>query len=72
MTLGACPWLKNWYRQGEEIQIPLAEFQAEIISFTYGDTFPALRYQDGRSYRGQVYILSELSTLVERYGLPQI
>ena len=71
MTVGACPWLKQWYRQGAEIQIPLAEFRAEIISFTYGDTFPAMRYQDGRPYRGQVYLLSELAAVIEKYGLPQ-
>ena len=72
MIVGACPWLKQWYRQGAEIQIPLTEFKAESISFTYGDTFPAMRYQDGRPYRGQVYVLSELAVVVEEYGLPQI
>jgi len=71
MIVGACPWLKQWYRHGAEIQIPLSEFKMEIISFTYGDTFPAMRYQDGRPYRGQVYLLSELPAVIEEYGLPQ-
>jgi hypothetical protein len=53
------------------LRIPLAVFSAEIVSFTYGDTFPALRHQDGKPYRGQVYTLAELPALIEQYGLPQ-
>lgn len=72
MTVGCCPWLLDWYLQGCEISIPLANFASDSISFTYGDTFPALRVQDGRPYRGQVYTLAELPGLIERYGLPQV
>ena len=72
MTLGPCPWLKQWYHQGAEIDLALSKFKAEQISFTYGDTFPAMRHQDGRPYRGQVYVLRELPTLLETYGLPQV
>ncbi len=71
LVLGSCPWLLTWYPQGRELRIPLAAFAAGIVSFTYGDTFPAMRYHDGRRYRGQVYTLAELPDLIERYGLPQ-
>jgi hypothetical protein len=71
MILGACPWLKNWYVDGREIRIPLTHFKPEIVSFTYGDTFPAMRYQDGKPYRDQVYTLDELPELIHLYGLPQ-
>jgi hypothetical protein len=71
MTLGACPWLITWYQDGRELRIPLANFQPDGISFTYGDTFPAMRFQDGKPYRGQVYTLAELPALIEQYGLPQ-
>jgi len=71
LIVGSCPWLISWYPQGRELRIPLAAFSAEIISFTYGDTFPAMRYQDGKPYRGQVYMLVELPGLIEQYGLPQ-
>lgn len=71
MIVGACPWVKQWYRDGAEVQIPLANFRASWISFTYGDSFPAMRYQDRRPYRGQVYTLQELPRLIETYGLPQ-
>jgi len=71
MILGACSWLKEWYIEGRELQIPLTYFQPQIVSFTYGDTFPAMRYQDGKPYREQVYTLDELPELVSLYGLPQ-
>ena len=72
MILGSCIWLKEWYLAGRELRIPLAHFAPEIVSFTYGDTFPAMRYQDGKPYRGQVYTLAELPELVNLYGLPQV
>ena len=68
---GACAWLIDWYPAGRELRIPLSEFNGRIVSFTYGDTFPAMRYQDGKPTRGQVYSLAELPGLVEQYGLPQ-
>ena len=70
--LGECAWLKSWYPHGCELRVPLCAFRAEHISFTYGDTFPAMRYKDGKPYRGKVYTLAELSGLVEQYGLPQV
>jgi hypothetical protein len=71
MILGACPWLKDWYIDGREIRISLAHFDPAIVSFTYGDTFPAMRYEDGKSYRGKVYTLEELPRIIRLYGLPQ-
>ncbi len=71
MIVGACPWLISWYPRGCELRIPLSAFSAEIVSFTYGDTFPAMRYQDGKPYRGQIYTMAEIPGLVEQYGLPQ-
>ncbi|QPC83588.1 hypothetical protein G4Y79_04180 [Phototrophicus methaneseepsis] len=71
LILGACPWVQSWYIQGCELRIPLADFAPTILSFTYGDTFPAMRYQDGKPYRGQVYTLDELPELVAAFGLPQ-
>jgi hypothetical protein len=70
--LGACPWVRSWYVEGQELRIPLAWFAPGRVSFTYGDSFPAMRFSDGRPYRGQVYTLSELPRLVRAYGLPQV
>jgi hypothetical protein len=69
--LGACAWVKSWYENGQACCIPLAEFSPDAVSFTYGDSFPAMRFQDGRPYRGKVYSLAELPALVQQYGLPQ-
>lgn len=71
MTLGACPWMLDWYVDGRELSISLSTFVKEVISFTYGDTFPAMRYKDGKPYRGIVYTLDEIAQVVNQYGLPQ-
>jgi hypothetical protein len=71
MILGTCPWLLDWYRNGCEMRIPLMQFDPEILSFTYGDTFPALCFVDGKPFRGQVYCLEELPELVHKFGMPQ-
>jgi hypothetical protein len=72
LILGACPWLKTWYVDGRELRIPLAAFCPQIVSFTYGDTFPAMRFMDGKPTRGQVYTLGELPGLIHQHGLPQV
>ena len=71
-VLGECAWLRNWYPHGCELRLPLHVFRTECLSFTYGDTFPAMRYGDGKPYRGKVYTFAELTDLVEQYGLPQV
>ena len=72
LVLGECPWLKSWYQNGCELRISLNAFCFESVSFTYGDTFPAMRYRDSKPYRGEVYTLAELPGLVKQYGLPQV
>jgi len=71
MILGTCPWLKGWYVDGRELQIKLASIPEDSVSFTYGDSFPAMNYRDGKPYRGQVYVMSELREVIRQYGLPQ-
>lgn len=71
MILGACPWVRGWYIDGRELRVPLAAFDPATVSFTYGDLFPAMRYQDGKPTRGQVYLLDDLPGLIATYGLPQ-
>jgi hypothetical protein len=71
MVVGSCDWLLSWYPEAAELRIPLGEFDPATVSFTYGDMFPAMRYADGKPYRGQVYLLEEIRQLVMVYGLPQ-
>jgi len=54
------------------VRIPMEAIYVSIVSFTYGDLFPAMRVLDGRPYRGQVYTLTELPQLIQTYGLPQV
>ncbi|MBB3153178.1 hypothetical protein FHS16_003240 [Paenibacillus endophyticus] len=72
MTLGKCPWLLDWYPLGKELEIPIYEFETDNISFTYGDLFPTMRYQDGKPYRKQVYTLNEIRKVINEFGLPQV
>jgi hypothetical protein len=69
--LGECAWCAGWYREPVLLQIPLVSLDPLAVCFTYGDSFPAMRYQDGRPYRGQVYTLAEIEDVVQQYGLPQ-
>jgi hypothetical protein len=71
LILGSCDWLRSWYTQGCELRVPLEQFEPLHVSFTYGDTFPAMRYADGKPYRKQVYTLAELPQVIRTYGLPQ-
>jgi len=71
MILGRCDWVKSWYTEGCELFMPLANFKPEHISFTYGDTFPTMRFLDDKPYRKQVYTLAELPDIIEEFGLPQ-
>lgn len=52
--------------------IPLRSIDPKVISFTYGDSFPAMRFQDGKLYRGKVYIMEELFEVIKQYGIPQV
>jgi hypothetical protein len=69
--LGECAWVKTWYPDGRDLRLPLALFDPMTVSFTYGDSYPAMRFQDGKPYRAQVYTLAELPGLVAEFGLPQ-
>ncbi|WP_231573832.1 hypothetical protein [Paenibacillus sp. FSL R5-0345] len=71
MTLGECPWLLDWYPEAKSLQLSVDQFNAEGISFTYGDLFPTMRYKDGKPYRNQVYTKDEIVRVIEQFGMPQ-
>ncbi|MCL6603670.1 MAG: hypothetical protein K6T94_12405 [Paenibacillus sp.] len=71
LTLGPCSWIKKWYTEGRELKIHIDEFDPEHISFTYGDLFPAMRFKDGKPYRGILYTKHEIIKIIEKYGFPQ-
>jgi hypothetical protein len=76
-TLGECNWAKSWYVNPGVIKIPLTDFKPNQISFTYPDSMVSFQFYDEpklATYRkncnGQVFILSEISNLINEYGLP--
>jgi len=71
LTLGTCEWLKTWYRNPGVLEIPWDEFLEESISFTYGDLFPTMRFQDNKPYRKQDYTKQEIIEIIKKYGFPQ-
>ena len=71
MTLGECLWFRDWYKESREIKISLLEFSPEIVSFTYGDLFPTMRFQDEKPYRNRIYCLDEILDLIGQHGFPQ-
>lgn len=71
MTLEACDWLATWYRNPGTVAISWDEFSDESISFTYGDLFPTMRYQDDKPYRRQVYTKKEIIEIISQFGFPQ-
>jgi hypothetical protein len=73
MVLGECDFCKSWFSNSEIIKIPLAEFDADIVSFTYGDSFPTFDPTTGETqeYRQNIYTYNEIWNIIERYGMPQ-
>lgn len=73
MVVGPCDWLETWYEEPACVSLPLSAFAPGTLSFTYGDLFPTFspRVTDGREYRCTVYTLTEISGIIEKYGLPQ-
>ena len=73
MVVGECAWLQTWYQNGCFVKIPVRAFKPETISFSYGDLFPTFspRVNDQKEYRRQIYTLSEIVGIIEKYGFPQ-
>ena len=63
----------SWYKCGAYIEIPIAEFDLDCISFTYGDTFITFDPSHGKTeeYRKNVYTYGEILGIIEKYGWPE-
>ena len=74
-TLGKCD---EWFcgRKGSFgcVELLLDEFDPSVVSFTYGDSVPTFmeEFQDGKEYRSQVYTLTEIKQLIDKYGMPNV
>lgn len=49
--------------------ISIDQFDPDTISFTYGDLFPIMRYQDGKPYRNEVYTRDEIVHVIDEFGM---
>lgn len=76
-VLGNSPWYEGLAEKMECVQLPLSVLPPGQTSITYPDSFAAMEAgtssgpgQEPRPYHGRVFLLDELSGLVERFGLP--
>lgn len=78
-VLGESPWFRGLATGMRARRIPLSELSEETASITYGDSFEAMRVgpefgfgdnSEPRPYHAKVYRLSELESLMDRFGLP--
>ena len=68
--LGESPWFRDLNANQNELKIPLSELDPETTSLTYPDSFIALS-RDDKPYYNKVFLLSEMSELVTRFGIPE-
>lgn len=72
-TLGSClnEFKTWWFKECEELVLPLSSVSSDVLSFTYGDLFPCMFAPEDKPWRRQVYTLEEIGGVVDQYGLPQ-
>jgi hypothetical protein len=80
-VLGDSEWFAGLADDMDAVHVPLSALPETQTSATYGDSFtatgvgPETGYgspNDGRTYRHTVYLLTELSQLIDRFGLPRL
>ena len=69
LVLGESPWFRDLNAHQRELKIPLSELNPDVTSVTYPDSFIALT-RDDKPYYNQVFLLSEVSELITRFGVP--
>ena len=75
--LGECRWFAGLYPDTRAIQIDLEDLPPLSTSVTYPDSFVAMALsrefgipQEPKPYHERVFLLSEIPSLAERWGLP--
>jgi len=69
-VLGSSDWFFGLNDKHRELRIPLNELNEGLVSFTYPDSFIAMS-DATKPYYEKVYMLSELSEMINTYGLPK-
>jgi hypothetical protein len=72
-TLGANKGMKTWFEEPAWLKIPVSEFDADTVSFTYGDSFTAFNaaLNTGEDWWGQIYKYDGILRVIEKYGYPE-
>jgi hypothetical protein len=78
-VVGRSVWIEEGYDgQSSMMHMPISAFQSEHISFTYPDSMISywLRSQANQVFyrpelHGQVFILSEICKLINKFGVPE-
>jgi hypothetical protein len=71
-------WIEDGYnRQSRSIQMPISAFNLDTVSFTYPDSMISYWLKSQKEqvfyqpeYHGRVFVLSEIGTIIERFGIP--
>ncbi len=75
--LGESRWFEGLAEDMRQVVVPVDELPDEATSFTYPDSFTAMALgpdfglpHEPKPYHERVFRLSELSEVIDRYGLP--
>lgn len=80
LTIGRSAWIEAGFDEPANfIQLPIATFHPDRISFTYPDSMVSywLRSQCGQvfyrpEYHGRVFTLTEIYQIIDRFGIPEL
>ena len=79
-VVGRSSWFERHEPEVKRCTVPLDRVDPAAVSFTYGDSMISFAIAEGRwthgeirpaAYHGEVYLVSEVPSLVERHGLPE-
>lgn len=68
-VLGESIWFKCLNQKHSEIKIPIKGLNPATVSFTYPDSYVAFTSKT-KPYHGKVFLLTELESVIAKYGLP--
>lgn len=58
------------YKNPAYIAMDITNFEPEVISFTYCDSFYTYERRDNHPTRRKIYTLGEIDSIIEQYGMP--
>ena len=68
-VLGSSIWFKHLNKEHLEARIQICDLNPATTSFTFPDSYVSLS-SNQKPYHGKVFLLHELETFIEEYGMP--